>query len=332
MAPRPVSGVVQHYDWGDHTFIPTLLGNEPDGRPHAELWLGTHPNGPTTFAGSGTPLADESGPLPYLLKILAAAEPLSLQTHPDAAQAAAGHAAGVFGDPNPKPELLVALTTFEALCGVRPEADTVALLRDLGVDHLADVVESNGAGVALHALYRHALAAQPVIDACRAAANTERDRPEAAWVRELDDRYLGEASVAATLLLNHVVLQPGEAIHLPAGNLHGYLHGAGVELMAASDNVVRGGLTVKHVDIDLLLDTVDPSPLAEPTMRVTNGRYPLPEAGVALVRLEPGDSHVATGHELSISLRGEANYLAPGTELVADATTFVVTPIASSTR
>ena len=120
---RHVEGVVQHYAWGDPEFLPALLGIAPDGRPWAELWLGTHPNGPATV--DGRPLSEVAGPLPYLLKVLAAAEPLSLQAHPTRAQAAAGFAAGRYPDDQPKPELLVALTRFEALCGFRPIDDAL---------------------------------------------------------------------------------------------------------------------------------------------------------------------------------------------------------------
>src|SRR5690606_19259597 len=111
-------GVVQHYAWGDREFIPSLLGVEPDGEPWAELWLGTHPTGPARLA-DGTPLDSVTGELPYLLKVLAAGEPLSLQTHPTVEQAADGFTRGVFPDGNPKPELLCALGPFEALCGIR---------------------------------------------------------------------------------------------------------------------------------------------------------------------------------------------------------------------
>ena len=117
--------------------MPQLLGLAPDGQPWAELWLGTHPNGPTQLA-DGTPLATLTGELPYLLKVLSAAEPLSLQAHPTTAQAREGFDSGVFADPHAKPELLVALTPFEALCGVRPEARTIELLRAIAADDLAE--------------------------------------------------------------------------------------------------------------------------------------------------------------------------------------------------
>jgi len=315
-----VEGIVQHYDWGDPAFIPELLGLEPDGRPWAELWLGTHPNGPSAL-DDGTPLAEVTGPLPYLLKVLACARPLSLQTHPNEDQARAGFDRGTFVDPNPKPELLCALTPFQALCGVRPVDATLALLRDLRVDELAHVVADHGPGAALRGIYRRTIDAGPIVEACSGSA-----RPEAEWVRRLADRYPGEPSVAATLLLNLVTLEPGEAIRLDAGNLHAYLHGAGIELMGASDNVVRGGLTTKPVDVDLLLDTVDPTPLISP-MLPKGMRYDLPEAGVSLLRLPPGESRVAVGHELSIDLLGNSWYAAPGDRMIADEVTYVTVPL-----
>ena len=319
LAVRDVRGVVQHYDWGDPTFIPRLLGVDADGRPWAELWLGTHPNGPTTCC-DGTPLIDLTGDLPYLLKVLAAQRPLSLQTHPDATQARAGFDRGDYPDPNPKPELLCALTTFHAFCGVRPIDATIDLLDELGAQELCQVVATDGPGAALEQVYRGRVDPQPVIDACR---RYDGDRAEAGWVRDLAQRYPGEASVAASLLLNLVVLEPGECLRLDAGNLHGYLHGAGIELMGNSDNVIRGGLTVKPVDVDELLTIVDPTPLADPVLERSN-TYALPAAGVSLRRLEPGESHRSTGHELGIDLAGATFYLEPGETLTAAADTFVV--------
>ncbi len=318
--PSQVTGVVQHYAWGDPTFIPELLGAEPDGRPWAELWLGTHPNGPAMLA-DGRPLAEVTGDLPYLLKVLAAAEPLSLQAHPDAEQAVDGFARGVYPDDRAKPELLVALTPFEAFCGLRPVDATLDLLAELGAIDLADRLRTDGLPATVADLYRGRFDPAATIAACAGG-----DRPEAVWVRRLAERYPGEPSVAVTLLLNHVVLQPGEALHLTAGNLHAYLSGAGIELMGASDNVVRGGLTAKRVDVDELLRILDPSPLAEPVMTdaAASGRYPLPEAGCTLVRVDPGDTHTSTGHELAISLDGRAHYLAPGARLSPASSTFVV--------
>jgi mannose-6-phosphate isomerase len=311
-----VHGVVQHYAWGDPVFIPSLLGVEPDGEPWAELWFGTHPSGPAML-DDGRPLRNVTGDLPYLLKVLAAAEPLSLQAHPDAEQARDGFERGIYPDPNAKPELLCALTDFDALCGIRPVDDTTALLDELGTRCLADVLASDGPRGVLTALYAGAIESQPVIDACATSS-----RPEATWVGRLAERYPGDPSVVVTLLLNLVHLSPGEALRLGPGNLHAYLHGAAIELMASSDNVVRAGLTTKPVDVDELLRIVDTTPLAKPV--VDDGRYRLTD-DVRLLRLEPGDTHHSVGHEVSIDLAGEAWYLAPGDARPVTVTTYVVT-------
>lgn len=313
---------MQHYAWGDRTFLPELLGRQPDGEPWAELWLGTHPHGESTLS-DGRLLRDDTGDLPYLLKILAAAQPLSLQTHPDAAQAADGFARGVYADDRPKPELLCALTRFEALCGVRPVHLTLPLLGELGAHDLRRAVATNGVGAAIEGLLRGMIDPWPAIEACGRS-----ERPEARWVRWLDALYPGEPSVAATLLLNHVVLEPGQAVRLDAGNLHAYLRGAGVELMGASDNVVRAGLTAKPVDVDELLRVADLGALADPVLPRAD-RYDLPAAGVALQRLRAGDEHVAVGHELAVDLVGDAWYLAPGDHFITAAETYVAVPTAA---
>jgi mannose-6-phosphate isomerase len=307
---RVVTGVVQHYAWGDHDFIPRLLGQPPDGRPWAELWLGTHPNGPARL-DDGRPLAELTGPLPYLLKVLAAAEPLSLQAHPTKEQAVAGHAAGRYPDPEPKPELLRALTPFTAYCGVRPVADTLTLLAELGegTGELAAVLRHDGPAGALEALYRGRLHVDPIL-----AAAARNDRPEARWVTSLAARYPGEPSVAATLLLNLVELAPGEALHLGAGNLHAYLGGAGIELMGASDNVVRGGLTQKAVDVDDLLAVADTTPLADPRM-ASSSQLALEGTSIRLWCIDGPGCRVAESHELLVTTTGLTGYLPPGDTL-----------------
>jgi mannose-6-phosphate isomerase len=321
MPARVVEGVVQHYAWGDPAFIPKLLGRPGRGKPWAELWLGTHPNGPTAL-DDGTPLLELTGPLPYLLKVLSAAQPLSLQAHPSSEQAVDGFARGVFSDDQAKPEVLVALTEFEAFCGFRPYGSTIDYLRRVGAAEFADFVQHHGEDSLTH-LYRREFRSDSTIKALDQATDAQ-----AAWAHRLGLTYgFGDPSVAATLLMNFVTLQPGQALHLTAGNLHAYLRGSGIELMSASDNVVRGGLTAKEVDVDLLLEVVDPAPLRDPVMRDFGGRYPLPEAGVQLVHLTPGDSHRSTGHELAIALDGTTLYLSPGTQVYADSDTYVVTAI-----
>jgi mannose-6-phosphate isomerase len=321
---QPVRGVVQHYAWGDREYLPRLLGVQADGRPWAELWLGTHPGGPATL--DNRPLAQVTGSLPYLLKVLCAADPLSLQAHPAKEQAVAGFAAGRYPDDQPKPELLMALTRFEAFCGFRPVEATIALTADLGATALTDAVRGGGLAGTVEALYRRRLPIEPIVAAARRS-----EEPAARWVADLTARYPGDPSVAVALLLNHVVLAPGEAIFLGPGNLHSYLHGAGIELMGASDNVVRGGLTTKAVDVDDLLAVIDPTPLADP-VRPPSTVYELDGTPIRLLRLVGPASHTAGAHELVVTSRGETGYLPPGDTLTvaADTTAYVATTAAPS--
>lgn len=293
---------VRPYAWGSRTAIAELLGQPtPSPHPQAELWIGAHPTDPSSLVSAagaeslldalradpigqlGAEQARRWGPrLPFLLKVLAADEPLSLQAHPSAEQAATGfaceQAAGIpldapernYKDPDPKPELLCALTEFHALAGFRPAARTVELLSALGIDKLAPYVELLAAEPGpdgLRALFTTWITLPPsalakirpeLLDGCiehiRARGEFAR---ECRTLLQLAEQYPTDAGVLASLLLNHVVLEPGEAIFLPAGNLHSYLHGTGVEILANSDNVLRGGLTPKHVDVPELLKVLD---------------------------------------------------------------------------
>jgi mannose-6-phosphate isomerase len=218
--------------------------------------------------------------LPFLAKLLAAATPLSLQAHPDAAQAQAGfareHALGIpqgserrcYPDASHKPELLCALEPFEALCGFRPPEAILALAERLGARDLADLVRAAldgpepraallGGLLRLEPMRRGALVAEAA-EAAPALAD-----PGLAWIPRLARLHPGDAGALAPLFLEHVVLAPGEALFLPAGELHGYLGGFAVEVMASSDNVLRGGLTSKHIDVEELLRILrfEPRPL-----------------------------------------------------------------------
>ena len=294
---------VRPYAWGSRTAIAELLGREvPAPHPEAELWMGAHPGDPSRIVGAdGTERslldllsADPGGQLgprvsqqwgsrlPFLLKVLAADEALSLQAHPSAAQAAEGfaaeEAAGVprdaavrnYKDPAAKPELICALTEFHALAGFRAPARTVALLRELDAPALAPytemlVAQPDSSG--LRALFTMLITLPQtslstllpqVLDACvlHVKEHGEFDQ-ECRTILELGESYPGDAGVLAALLLNRIVLQPGEAVHLPAGNLHAYLRGTGIEILANSDNVLRCGLTPKHVDVPELLRVLD---------------------------------------------------------------------------
>lgn len=307
--------------------------------------MGTHPLAPSTL-DDGAPLQSIAGELPYLLKFMAAAIPLSLQTHPDAGRARAGFdreeslgiprdaAHRTYRDPFAKPEMLCAITSFDTLCGFRPLDDTLALLHDIGAADLVGLVQHGPLSETVAALYHGKFDTASTIAACR-----RQHGREAALVAELDDLYPGDPSVVVTLLLNRVMLAAGEAVFLGPGNMHAYVRGFGVEVMANSDNVVRGGLTVKHVDVDELLDVLDFEPLADPVVRPVeiepgHWRYDTPRTPFAMSRLDIDDGrvdhHVAAGRQLVLwvsgTRHGECVFLAPGEHLDVHgpATVFVV--------
>ena len=264
---------VMPYAWGSRTAIADLTGRpSPSAGPEAEMWMGAHPSLPSRIGGRSlaavideapTKLLGEAsvktfGPrLPFLLKVLAAAQPLSLQAHPNAAQAKAGFAdedargiardakARNYRDASPKPELLAALTPVQALCGFRLWKESQALFSALGA---SDLVEGG-----LPASFERILKLDPARVAAVEEACARSDDPSCVWAVKLAALYPGDAGVVTSLLLNLVVMQPGEALFLDAGNLHAYLDGTGVEIMASSDNVLRGGLTKKHVDVPELV-------------------------------------------------------------------------------
>lgn len=297
---RRLHGHVQHFAWGSRTAIPAILRREPDGRPWAEYWLGTHPGG-HAFLDDGRALATyvQEQPhvvgeaaraafgdrLPYLLKILAASSPLSLQAHPSREQAVVGYAresllglppsdpTRSFKDDWPKPEAIVAITPFEGLLGFRDPQETAGLFEALGVaDELASVIgplRDRSAAPALQEVFLDVLSLDErrhLVDLVLAAAVNHLEAPGALgqFARtavELDEHFPGDPGILAALLMNRFRLQPGEAVMLEAGVMHAYLRGVGVEIMANSDNVMRGGLTQKHIDVDGLLQVVHFDPL-----------------------------------------------------------------------
>ncbi|WP_167136712.1 mannose-6-phosphate isomerase, class I [Diaminobutyricimonas sp. TR449] len=284
-----ISNSSRPYAWGSTTAIADLLGRHPSGEPEAELWLGTHPGSPALVAGGGA--LSELTTLPFLLKVLAADSPLSLQAHPTLRQAAQGfereNAAGIpidaphrnYKDYLHKPELIVAVSdTFDALCGFRPLEEAVSLIvalrrHDGLVSPLDDLLAHmstirsafewlirGGAHVDSVVERVAQLAALPLKPTNAAAAAAFRT------VGILAKEYPGDPGIVISLLLNMVTLNRGEALYLPAGNIHAYLRGLGIELMAASDNVLRGGLTSKHVDVPELLTVLDFKPVTEPRL------------------------------------------------------------------
>ncbi|SBT54750.1 mannose-6-phosphate isomerase, class I [Micromonospora narathiwatensis] len=313
-----LQGRIRDYAWGSRTAIARLQGRPvPSDGPEAELWLGAHPGAPATVDRDGSPvsltelltaepdhwlgerLVGRFGiRLPFLLKVLAADAPLSLQAHPDAEQARVGHAADAdrvnYVDPYHKPELLVALSEFDALCGFRDPAESAAAIDAFGVPALGPVVAALRGGPAGLREAVRLLLSWPAAERSGLVADVlaaEAAGPDAALARGLAVDYPADPGVLVALLLHHVRLAPGEAIWMPAGNLHAYLRGTGVEIMAASDNVLRGGLTPKRVDVDELLRVLRFEVLDEPVVApvpVGPGvvTWPVPVDDFALHRVE----------------------------------------------
>src|SRR6185437_14929399 len=334
------------YDCGTTDAIAELQGRPvPAPGPEAELWMGAHPTEPAGVRDTTLDALIEAAPewelgaevaarfggrLPFLLKVLSAARALSIQVHPSRAQAEAGYADEnarrvPLGDPArnyvddwPKPELLYALTPFEVAAGLRTPADASALLQALEVDELkplaAGLTDLGGAlatvlrwrepaplvASVVAACQRLAGSGGPYADACAAAVRVAAERP-------------GDIGVVALLLMRHAVLQPGQAMFMPAGGLHAYLRGTGIELLANSDNVVRSGLTGKHIDVPELLKLVDPAvevPILAPRVLpdgITCFAAPVPEFRLHVIEL--------TGPELA--LPGAAALALPGAPALA---------------
>jgi mannose-6-phosphate isomerase len=279
-----IDNTPRDYAWGEIDGVAHVRGTAPTGHREAELWLGAHPAAPSRVVGDAPwQTLDEweraSGiRLPFLLKILCAAEPLSLQAHPSTAQAQEGfareNALGIpvdapnrnYRDPNSKPEMIVALRDgFEALCGFRPVADVQADLEALsavvGPDHGSALqtwsgllADADGIRSAFLWLLSGDERIAPLVEATTAAS---ADDDRFSVLRPIAEAHPGDPGILGALMLQHLTLQAGEALWLPAGNIHAYLRGAGVELMGPSDNVLRGGLTPKHIDTEELGRVLD---------------------------------------------------------------------------
>lgn len=326
---------VRSYAWGSRTAIGELMGSPvPSLEPQAELWMGAHPSAPSRVDSASGPVylsalikkdpdgvlgkraRERFGPrLPYLFKVLAAAEPLSIQAHPSREQAIEGfereNRLGIpldaphrnYRDNNHKPEIICALTPFWALCGFRPlqricDGLVVYCPQTLGGEAVR--VRKLGEEAGIRALFETLLTMDGDLR-CRvvaeAAASARRESSGVAaeedWVLRLNEAYPDDIGVLAPLLLNLIRLAPGQALFLPAGQLHAYLEGTGMELMANSDNVLRGGLTPKHVDLPELLKVARFQPLAVEVLDpkpVRDGEkgYPCPAEEFFLSRIQVG--------------------------------------------
>ncbi|NYF11521.1 mannose-6-phosphate isomerase [Leifsonia sp. AK011] len=314
-----ITNEARDYAWGGVGAISRLFGHAESTRPEAELWLGAHHGSPSRVIGVGGTDAAASvdlaewiaadptkrvgahreGRLPFLLKVLAAGGPLSLQAHPTTEQAQEGfareNAAGIpldaphrsYKDPHAKPELILAVSdTFDALCGFQASEETRASLERMSaLAHpeeqraLARMLDRLGDDESLRAAFAWLLSLTTGVDDVITAVShvASRNADDFPVQAELAALYPGDPGIAISLMLHEVTLAKGEALYLPAGNIHAYLHGVGIELMEASDNVLRGGLTPKHVDVAELLSVLDFTPRSAP--------YLVPEVPVPDVRV-----------------------------------------------
>ena len=328
---RSLTNVPRDYAWGSPSLLAELEGRVPSGAPEAEVWFGDHPGDPADLDGGGTLDEVTGGTLPYLLKLLAAARPLSIQVHPTKEQARAGWARESalplddprrnYRDDNHKPELLVALSErFESLSGLRPVADTLRLLDALddvpGVgslrERLTGAADPLGDAIGWLLGGEAQTAVDEVIAAVRRAADgpAGQEHPSLRAVAAIAETSPGDPGVVVALLMNHLVLRRGEGVFLRAGLLHAYLSGLGVEIMAASDNVLRGGLTPKRIDVPELLAILDTTPGEVPVLRpegdeaVTTYSVPVPDFALRRVRLD--------GEPIAVEVDGPTMVLATG--------------------
>ncbi len=291
---------IQEYAWGSHTALAELLGNSPSDKPQAELWMGAHPKAPSQVHWENKPVSldrlieehpDEilgkaargkfGSRLPWLFKVLAAGEPLSIQAHPDREQARKGFerenrmniplnaAERNYKDDNHKPECICALTHFWALKGFRDIPDILSLTGRFcpkGLEEIRENLKSaHRDSDGLKDFFRNLMNLKPadrekVVNEAVSNAQLlldQKPEPELVqilrWIIRLHRFYPSDIGVLAPIFLHLICLEPGQALFLPAGELHSYLEGTGIELMANSDNVLRGGLTPKHVDVPELM-------------------------------------------------------------------------------
>jgi len=265
--------------------------------PQAELWMGAHPKAPSLAKVNGTwvslekiiaahpvqilgkTVADKfQNTLPYLFKVLAAARPLSLQAHPSISQARKGYRKENdrdlaldapnrnYKDENHKPECICAMTPFWALNGFRNITEILALLKRIGtrgLDESLGILQNDPNSRGLKSFFYSLMTLSPELKketADQVASNAEllaAEEPVFRWILQLAQEYPGDIGILSPLFLNLIQLRPGQAMFLPSGELHAYLEGVGIELMANSDNVLRGGLTPKHIDVQELMKVLN---------------------------------------------------------------------------
>lgn len=336
---------VQHYAWGSREVLARLRGEPvPSPEPEAELWVGAHPSAPSVVLLDGRerpldrlvredpegflPASARGGELPYLLKILAIDAPLSIQVHPSPEQAEEGYEreqrAGIprddprrnYKDRSAKPETVVALTEVELLTGVQPAERLRATADRLGLAWLRAAADGERPVLPRVLALDDDAAADAVAETVAAARAAGPQDPVAALVRYVHDRHPDDRGLLVAVCMRHVRLAPGQALHTPAGQVHAYLCGTAVEVMSSSDNVLRAGLTGKHVDVPELLAVLaevqsDPEVVEPPADEHGARVYPLWDERLSLVAHE-----LVPGRAVPFELRGTAVLLAVGDRAV----------------
>ncbi len=363
---------VQRYSWGSVEGLKDCLGvPNPGNEPLAEIWMGAHPRAPSLIrAGDrllrlddfiqeapeaclGARVATRFGDsLPFLLKALSAAGPLSIQAHPAKRKAESGYEhenlASIpldapernYRDRNQKAEMVVALTRFEGLFGFRPIAEIIAnvrLLMPAGSERLIGRLEKNPGRVELSVLFYSVIASDqatkdgilartdPIIEGLLKGGGLDEVETAAfRLTRRLREAFPGDIGALAPLVLNHVILEPGESLYVAPGELHAYMLGESLELMANSDNVIRGALTKKHVDVPelvsvLTFDSDKAVPFMAKEMLAHEEFYPLlsPDFRLSRITLDGSDKVVKapTGPELLLCARGRMSLEGDGGRL-----------------
>ena len=280
-----IGGEVKNYPWGSKNLIQDHFGLGVADREVAEVWFGTHDGGESKIQGSNQSLSEAIGSkLSFLVKFLAAQSPLSIQVHPNSVQAKEGfakeNAAGIsltaaernYKDDSHKPEILIAITPFEALCGFRPRAQVLEIFLAFSESEprFGELAALAATDASVEEIFMELLEDRALAERFTKSVESLDSDSIAEQARLLTvgllEKYPGDTGALVALLLNHIELTPGEAIFLPAGNLHAYLSGLGLEVMAASDNVIRGGLTSKHIDKAELSRITDFSELGNPVV------------------------------------------------------------------
>ena len=347
---------IQEYAWGSTTKIQSLIGAETKGKPMAEMWMGAHSKAPSLVlingawqslddvirespeAILGKSVAEKfSNHLPFLFKVLAAERPLSVQVHPNREQAQEGYTRetklGIpihapnrnYKDSHHKPEILCALTPFQGLLGFRKIEEMLALMDRLSLSTISDELNLLRKEPDRHGLktFFSGLMAMDYTrrrditgEAASAAGKNAREDEAFQWITELNKEYPGDIGILLPVMLNLFQLEPGEAIYLPAGALHAYLNGFGIELMANSDNVLRGGLTPKYMDVPELLKivTFDTGPVRK--VEASNSdecrtvfQTPAKEFILSMILVDNDRSFTSDGYrsvEILICFRGKA--------------------------